>query len=56
MIFDKLMELRQSEEFKGFGIVRVTIREDEDFGEAIIERPDGTPQTWFWDKEREDWV
>lgn len=35
--------------------VRLQIREDENFGEAIIEAPNGCPQDWFYNNKTEDW-
>lgn len=40
---------------EGFTIIRVNIKEDEGFGEAIIQGPNGTPSSWSYNKEFEDW-
>ena len=40
---------------EGFSIIRLTILEDENYGKAIIQRPDGTPQTWLYDKDKGIW-
>jgi len=55
MIFYSLFYMLQEKELKEYSLLRVTIREDEEFGEAIIELPNGTPQTWEWDKENDIW-
>lgn len=36
-------------------IVRIEIREDEEYGKAIVERFDGTPQTWEYNNETGCW-
>lgn len=36
-------------------LVRVIIREDKQFGEAIIEDETGTPRTWTWNNELNIW-
>lgn len=40
---------------ENYTIVRVTIRGDEQFGEAIIESVNGTPSTWHYIKEMQCW-
>lgn len=41
---------------EGYTIIRVKIREDEGFGEAIVESPNGNPQTWYYSDNAEGWV
>lgn len=38
-----------------YSIIRVEIREDECYGEALIESPNGTPQTWYYNDNAEGW-
>lgn len=38
-----------------YNCVRLQIREDENFGEAIIEAPNGCPQGWIYNSETNDW-
>ena len=40
---------------EGYTILRVKIEEDACYGRAIIESPNGTPQTWFYNKELNCW-
>lgn len=49
--YNKLLE----ENKKIFTHVRVTIREDEEFGEAIVEMVDGTPHIMIFNKEEGRW-
>lgn len=39
----------------GFVVIRVNIKEDEYFGEAIVQAPNGTPSSWSYNKELEVW-
>ena len=43
---------------KGKGIfshIRVCIKEDEDYGEGIVEMENGTPSSSYYDKEEKEW-
>lgn len=40
---------------EGYSILRLEIREDEGYGQAIIENPSGTPQTWYYNENAEGW-
>ena len=50
-ILEKLL-IAMSGDYK---IIRVTIREDEHYGKAIVENPNGTPQTWDYNKDSDIW-
>lgn len=41
---------------KDYSIIRVDIKEDENYGFAIIQRSDGTPQNWSYDRALGVWV
>lgn len=56
MIFNTLFYMLQEEEMKGYDLIRVEIKEDEEFGEAIIQMPNRTPQNWRWNKIVDIWV
>lgn len=39
----------------GYKLVRVNVKEDENYGEALIENPNGTPSHWSYNSEIGIW-
>lgn len=40
---------------RDYKIVRVNVREDENYGTAIVENPSGTPQGWEYNSRSGNW-
>lgn len=56
-IFVALYKFIESAQIRigGYSIIRVTIREDENYGRALIQGPSGMISTYDWDESRREW-